>query len=185
MTEMAPTGDGRTRMEFDYPSRGLIGYRNEFLTDTRGTGIMNQSFREYGPYAGPIKGRPNGVLIVQEHGETNTYALFYLQDRGVLIMGTGEKVYPGQIVGMHARDNDLVVNPSKAKKLTNIRTTAADEKLFLTPPRVLSLEAALEFINDDELVEVTPKAIRLRKRILDHNARKRNEKSTGTGQFSE
>ncbi len=176
MQDMGPAGAGRTRIEFIIPSRGLIGYRNEFLTDTRGTGIMNHSFREYGPYAGPLKGRPNGVLIAQDHGETNTYGLFYLQERGQLFHGPGDKVYPGQIVGMHARDNDLIVNPSKAKKLTNIRTTAADEKLFLTPPRVMSLEAALEFINDDELVEVTPKAIRLRKRYLDHNLRKRHEK---------
>src|SRR5262249_42138082 len=109
-------------------------------------------------------------------GETNTYGLFYLQERGALMMGPGVAVYPGQIVGIHSRDNDLVVNPSKAKKLTNIRTTAADEKLFLTPPKLLSLEEALEFINDDELVEVTPKAIRLRKRILDHNNRKSAEK---------
>jgi GTP-binding protein len=176
LREMGPSGPGRTRMEQVVPSRGLIGYRNEFLTDTRGTGILNHSFREYGPYAGPLKGRQNGVLIVQDPGESNTYALFYLQERGVMMVGTGERVYPGMIVGMHARDNDLIVNPCKTKKLTNIRTTAADEKLFLTPPRIMTLEAALEFINDDELVEVTPKAIRLRKRILDHNARKRAEK---------
>jgi GTP-binding protein len=176
LREMGPSGPGRTRMEQVIPSRGLIGYRNEFLTDTRGTGILNHSFREYGPYAGALKGRQNGVLIVQDPGESNTYALFYLQERGVLFVGTGERVYTGMIVGMHARDNDLIVNPSKTKKLTNIRTTAADEKLFLTPPRIMTLEAALEFINDDELVEVTPKAIRLRKRFLDHNARKRAEK---------
>lgn len=177
MKDMGPAGQGRTRIEFVIPSRGLIGYRHEFLTDTRGTGLLNHSFREYGPYAGPLRGRVNGVLIVQDPGESNTYALFYLQERGILFMGTGEKIYPGQIVGMNARDDDLIVNPSKAKKLTNIRTTAADEKLFLTPPRIMSLEAALEFINDDELVEVTPKAIRLRKRILDHNLRKRAEKT--------
>jgi GTP-binding protein len=183
MTEMAPSGGGRVRIEYLVPSRGLIGYRSEFLTDTRGTGVLNHLFKEYGEYAGAMKGRSNGVLIVQEPGETNTYGLFYLQERGSLFMGPMIKVYAGQIVGMHSRDNDLIVNPSKAKKLTNIRTTAADEKLFLTPPRVMSLEEALEFINPDELVEVTPKAIRLRKRILDHNARKANEKKTGTGQF--
>ena len=176
LRELGPAGPGRTRIELTVPSRGLIGYRNEFLTDTRGTGILNHSFREYGPYAGALKGRQNGVLIVQDPGETNTYALFYLQERGILFAGPGERVYAGQIVGMHSRDNDLIVNPSKAKKLTNIRTTAADEKLFLTPPRVMTLESALEFINEDELVEVTPKAIRLRKRYLDHNARKRAEK---------
>ncbi len=176
MKDMGPAGQGRTRIEFTIPSRGLIGYRSEFLTDTRGTGIINHSFRDYAPYAGPLKGRQNGVLIVQDLGETNTYALYSLQERGILFMGTGERVYPGMIVGQHARDNDLIVNPNKTKKLTNIRTTAADEKLFLTPPRIMSLEAALEFINDDELVEVTPKSIRLRKRYLDHNVRKRFEK---------
>ena len=176
MKDMGPAGQGRTRVEFTIPSRRLIGYRSEFLTDTRGTGIINHSFRDYAPYAGPLKGRQNGVLIVQDLGETNTYALYSLQERGILFMGTGERVYPGMIVGQHARDNDLIVNPNKTKKLTNIRTTAADEKLFLTPPRIMSLEAALEFINDDELVEVTPKSIRLRKRYLDHNVRKRFEK---------
>jgi GTP-binding protein len=176
MVEMAPMGEGRVRMEYVCPSRGLIGYRSEFLTDTRGTGILNHNFKEYGPYAGPIKSRANGVLIVKDMGETNTYALNYLQERGALFVGPGVKVYPGQIIGEHSRENDLIINPSVAKKLTNIRTTAADEKMFLTPPRVLSLEAALEFINDDELVEVTPKAIRLRKRWLDHNVRKAREK---------
>jgi GTP-binding protein len=184
MTEMQPSGGGRVRVEYLCPSRGLIGYRSEFLTDTRGTGVLNHNFKEYGDYAGPIKGRPSGVLIAQEPGETNTYGLFYLQERGALFLGPMVKVYGGQIIGVHSRDNDLVVNPSKAKKLTNVRTTAADEKMFLTPPRSLTLEEALEFINDDELVEVTPKAIRLRKRILDHNLRKANEKRTGTGQFA-
>lgn len=176
LQDMGPVGGGRTKLEFTIPSRGLMGYRSEFLTDTRGTGIINQSFRGYGPYVGSLKSRQNGVLIAMEPGETNTYGLFYLQERGSLFLGPGEKIYGGQIVGLHSRDNDLVVNPCKAKKLTNIRTTAADEKMFLTPPQVFSLEAALEFINEDELVEVTPKAIRLRKRVLDHNARKRSEK---------
>ena len=178
MTEMQPTGGGRTRIEYICPSRGLIGYRSEFLTDTRGTGILIHNFRDYGEFAGAIKSRPNGVLIVQDPGETNTYGLFYLQERGILFMGPGIKVYPGQIIGQHSRDNDLIINPSKAKKLTNIRTTAADEKMFLTPPREMTLEEALEYINDDELVEVTPKAIRLRKRILDHSKRKSSEKSS-------
>jgi GTP-binding protein len=177
MTEMHPSGEGRTRMEFIIPARGLIGYRSQFMTDTRGTGVFYHQLDEYGPYAGALRGRVNGVLIAQEDGETNAYALFYLQERGVLFLAPGTRVYAGMIVGQHSRDNDLVVNPSKAKKLTNIRTTAADEKLFLTPPRVLGLEAALEFINEDELVEVTPRAIRLRKRVLDHNARKRTEKA--------
>jgi GTP-binding protein len=174
MTEMAPAGGGRVRIEYLVPSRGLIGYRSEFLTDTRGTGVLNHIFKEYGPYAGAMKGRANGCLIVQEPGETNTYGLFYLQERGALFLGPGIKVYAGQVVGMHSRDNDLIVNPSKAKKLTNIRTTAADEKLFLTPPRIFSLEEALEFINDDELVEVTPSSIRLRKKILAANMRPKN-----------
>jgi GTP-binding protein len=176
MQEMGPAGEGRMRLEYLCPARGLIGYRSQFLTDTRGTGIMHHNFKSYGPFAGAFKARPNGVLIAQDAGETNTYGLFYLQERGQLFLGPGVKVYSGQIIGLHSRDNDLIVNPSKAKKLTNIRTTAADEKLFLTPPRVFTLESALEFINDDELVEVTPKAIRLRKRALDHNERKRLEK---------
>ena len=184
MTEMAPAGGGRVRIEYVVPTRGLIGYRSEFLTATRGTGILNSTFKEYGPYAGAMKQRSAGVLIVQDPGETNTYGLFYLQERGQLFLGPQIKVYAGQIIGEHSRENDLIINPSKAKKLTNIRTTAADEKMFLTPPRVMSLEEALEFINPDELVEVTPKAIRLRKRILDHNLRKANEKRTGTGQFA-
>jgi GTP-binding protein len=181
MQDMQPAGEGRTRLEYLCPARGLIGYRSQFLTDTRGTGVLHHNFDHYGPYAGSFKSRPNGVLVVQDIGETNTYGLFYLQERGALFLGPGVKVYGGQIVGIHSRENDLVVNPSKAKKLTNIRTTAADEKLFLTTPRDLSLEAALEFINDDELVEVTPKAIRLRKRVLDHNERKRVEKARDAG----
>ena len=176
MQEMGPAGEGRMRLEYLCPARGLIGYRSQFLTDTRGTGILNHTFKNFGPYAGAFKARPNGVLISQDIGETNAYGLFYLQERGALFMGPGEKVYGGQIIGLHSRDNDLVVNPAKAKKLTNIRTTAADEKLILTPPRVFTLESALEFINDDELVEVTPKAIRLRKRYLDENERKRLDK---------
>jgi GTP-binding protein len=181
MQEMGPAGEGRMRLEYVCPARGLIGYRSQFLTDTRGTGILHHNYKHYGPYAGPFKGRANGVLISQDDGETNTYGLFYLQERGQLFLGPGIHVYGGQVIGLHSRDNDLIVNPSKAKKLTNIRTTAADEKLFLTPPRVFSLEAALEFINDDELVEVTPKAIRLRKRALDHNERKRLEKVARVG----
>jgi GTP-binding protein len=181
MQEMGPAGEGRMRLEYLCPARGLIGYRSQFLTDTRGTGLLHHNFKNYGPYAGQLRTRQNGVLISQDDGETNAYGLFYLQERGQLFMGPGNKVYGGQIIGLHSRDNDLVVNPSKAKKLTNIRTTAADEKLLLTPPRVFSLEAALEFINPDELVEVTPAAIRLRKRALDHNERKRLEKLRDAG----
>jgi GTP-binding protein len=181
MSDMSPAGGGRTRMEYTIPSRGLIGYRSQFLTDTRGTGIINHNFSHYGPYAGVFKPRSAGVMIAQDPGETNTYGLFYLQERGPLFVHPGLKVYGGMIIGQHCRNDDLVVNPSKAKKLTNIRTTAADEKLFLTPPREFSLESALEYINQDELVEVTPKGIRLRKRVLDHNERKRVEKLRDAG----
>ena len=185
MTEMTPSGGGRVRIEYLCPSRGLIGYRSEFLTDTRGTGVLNHNFKEYGVYAGAIKGRPAGALIAQDLGESNAYGMFKLQDRGQFFIGAQVKVYGGQIVGIHTRENDLIINPTKAKQLNNIRTHAADEKLTLTPPLSLTLEEALEFINDDELVEVTPKAIRLRKRILDHNLRKASEKKSGTGQFAD
>jgi GTP-binding protein len=176
MREMRPSGTGRTRLEYRIPARGLIGYRSQFLTDTRGTGVLYTQFAEYGPVGGAIRSRQNGVLIANEEGISNAYALFYLQERGQLFTGPNIKVYGGMIVGIHQRDNDLVVNPCKTKKLTNIRTTAADEKLVIAPPRQVSLEYALEFINDDELVEVTPATIRLRKAVLDHNARKRFEK---------
>ncbi|HSK01570.1 MAG TPA: translational GTPase TypA [Kofleriaceae bacterium] len=176
MREMRPSGPGRTRLEYRIPARGLIGYRSQFLTDTRGTGVLYTQFAEYGPVGGTIRSRQNGVLVTSEEGVSNAYALFYLQERGQLFVGPNVKVYGGMIVGIHQRDNDLVVNPCKAKKLTNIRTTAADEKLILAPPRQVTLEYALEFINDDELVEVTPATIRLRKAVLDHNARKRFEK---------
>ncbi|MDZ4696328.1 MAG: translational GTPase TypA [Deltaproteobacteria bacterium] len=177
MTEMKPGGEGRTRLQYIIPARGLIGFRSLFLTLTRGTGILNANFSHYGTYVGVFKGRLNGVLIAQDPGDTNAYALFSLQERGQLFFDAGIKVYGGQIVGLHSRQDDLVVNPSKAKKLTNIRTTAADEKLILSPPRRFSLEESLEFINEDELVEITPAAIRIRKRVLDHNERKRVEKS--------
>ncbi len=176
MREMRPSATGRVRLEYRIPARGLIGYRSQFMTDTRGTGVLYTQFAEYGPVGGSIKTRQNGVLIASEEGTSNAYGLFYLQERGQMFIGPNIHVYSGMVVGIHQRDNDLVVNPSKSKKLTNIRTTAADEKLVLAPPRQLSLEYALEFINDDELVEVTPKTIRLRKAILDHNHRKRFEK---------
>ena len=176
MREMRPSGPGRTRLEYRIPARGLIGYRSQFLTDTRGTGVLYTQFAEYGPVGGSIRSRQNGVLVASEEGISNAYGLFYLQERGQLFIGPNIKVYGGMVVGIHQRDNDLVVNPCKSKKLTNIRTTAADEKLVLAPPRQISLEYALEFINDDELVEVTPASIRLRKSVLDHNARKRFEK---------
>ncbi len=176
MREMRPSAPGRTRLEYRIPARGLIGYRSQFMTDTRGTGVLYTQFAEYGPQGPDIRTRQNGVLISSEDGITNAYGLFYLQERGQMFVGPNVKNYSGMIVGIHARDNDLVVNPNKVKKLTNIRTTAADEKLVLAPPRQMTLEYALEFINDDELVEVTPQSIRLRKTILDHNVRKRFEK---------
>ncbi len=176
MREMRPSAPGRTRLEYRIPARGLIGYRSQFMTDTRGTGVLYTQFAEYGPQASDFRTRQNGVLISSEDGVSNAYGLFYLQERGQMFIGASIKNYSGMIIGIHARDNDLVVNCNKVKKLTNIRTTAADEKLVLAPPRQLTLEYALEFINDDELVEVTPESIRLRKFVLDHNVRKRFEK---------
>ncbi len=173
LAEMRPLPGGRLRLVFRIPSRGLIGYHGTFLTDTRGSGVMNRSFAGYGPWKGPIPGRINGTLIATAEGAAVQYALFSLQDRGSLFIGPGERVYPGMIVGEHSRENDLEVNPLREKKLTNIRAAGKDEALLLTPPRRLSLEQAIAYIGDDELVEVTPGAIRLRKRELDPHARKR------------
>ena len=181
MTEMRPSAPGRQRLEYLIPARGLIGYRSQFLTMTRGTGVFYSRFADYRPFAGAIRARTNGVLICQEQGVSNAYALFSNQERGAMFIGPGVEVYGGMIVGEHSRDQDLIINPCKTKKLTNIRTHAADEKLVLTPPRQITLEYALEFINADELVEITPKAIRLRKTILDHNVRKRFEKAAEVG----
>jgi GTP-binding protein len=175
MVSMHPM-DGTIRMEFSIPARGLIGFRTEFLTDTRGTGVMTHTFHEYGPYKGPIAGRKNGVLIALEQGETVAYSLFNLQDRGILFVGPGVEVYEGMVIGQHAKENDLIVNACRGKKLTNVRASGSDEAIRLIPPRLLTLEQALEFIEEDELVEVTPKSIRLRKRYLDANDRKRQEK---------
>lgn len=174
---MEDAGPGRTRLELRVPTRSLIGYRSEMLTDTRGTGIMAATFAGYGAYLGPMKSRPRGVLIVMETGETFSYSLGRLQDRGILFIGEHVQVYAGQILGEHSRENDLVVNPCIAKKFTNIRSAGADEKIFLTPPHERSLEQALAYIEDDELLEVTPKSLRLRKRDLDHNKRKREAKA--------
>ncbi|MDT8441137.1 MAG: translational GTPase TypA [Desulfuromonadales bacterium] len=168
--------EGINRLEFIIPARGLIGFRSEFLTDTRGTGVMNHTFHGYGPYRGPIPGRKNGVLISMDDGETVAYSLFNLQERGILFVGAGVDVYTGMIIGQHAKENDLVVNACKGKKLTNVRASGSDEAVRLTPPRILSLEQALEFIDHDELVEVTPKSIRLRKRLLDEHERKKAAK---------
>ena len=173
MVEMRPSGGGRLRLVFHAPTRGLIGYQGELLTDTRGTAVMNRLFHAYAPFKGEIAGRRNGVLIANEQGEAVAYALWNLEDRGPMMIEPGWKVYQGMIVGEHTRDNDLEVNVLKGKKLTNIRTTSKDEAVRLTPPVRMTLEKALAYIQDDELVEVTPKSIRLRKLILDPNDRKK------------
>jgi GTP-binding protein len=176
MMEMKPSGGGRLRLVFHAPTRGLIGYQGELLTDTRGTAIMNRLFHAYAPYKGQIQGRRNGVLISNERGEAVAYALWNLEDRGPMMIEPGWKVYNGMIVGEHTRGNDLIVNVLKGKKLTNIRTTSKDEAVRLTPPIRMTLEKALAYIEDDELVEVTPKSIRLRKKLLDENDRKKEER---------
>ncbi len=177
MVELRPSGGNRVRMVFYAPTRGLIGYQSELLTDTRGTAIMNRLFHDYQPYKGEIAGRTNGVLISNDQGEAVAYALFNLEDRGPMIIDAGVKVYAGMIIGIHSRDNDLEVNVLKAKKLTNIRAAGKDEAVKLTPSIKMTLERALSWIQDDELVEVTPKSIRLRKLYLDSNERKRFEKT--------
>jgi GTP-binding protein len=173
---MRPSGGGKQRLVLYVPSRGLIGYQGEFLTDTRGTGIMNRLFHGYAPYKGPIPGRRTGVLISNSDGESVAYAMWNLEDRGPMLIEPGVKVYQGMIIGEHTRGNDLEVNVMKGKQLTNIRTTSKDEAVRLTPPIIMSLEKALAYIEDDELVEVTPKSIRLRKKMLDPNDRKRAQK---------
>jgi GTP-binding protein len=173
MQEMRPSGGGKLRLSFFGPTRGLIGYQGEFLADTRGTGVMSRLFHGYAPYKGPIEGRRNGVLVSNASGFAIAYALWNLEERGPMFVDPGTQVYPGMIIGAHSRGNDLDVNPLKGKQLTNIRTTAKDEAVRLTPPQLMSLEQAIAYIADDELVEVTPKSIRLRKRLLDQNDRKR------------
>ena len=176
MQDMRPSGGGKVRLTFHMPSRGLIGYHGEFLTDTRGSGIMNRIFKGYEPWAGAIEGRRNGSLISNSDGEAIQYSLWYLQERGTLFVDPGEKIYLGMILGEHSRDSDLDVNAIKEKKLTNIRAAGKDEAMLLIPPRRMSLEQAIAYIEDDELVEVTPTAIRIRKRYLDPHERKRHEK---------
>jgi len=173
MVDMRPTGAGKTRIVFHGPARGLIGYHGEFLTDTRGTGVMNRMFLSYAPHKGSVGGRINGVLISTENGEAVAYGLWYLEERGKLFVTPGTKVYEGMIIGQNAKDNDLDVNPTKAKQLTNIRTTSKDEAVRLTPIVPMTLEQAMAYIQDDELVEVTPQSIRLRKRELLPHLRKR------------
>ncbi|MEO1494196.1 MAG: translational GTPase TypA [Pseudomonadota bacterium] len=179
LVEMKPAGAGKTRVIAHVPSRGLIGYHGEFLTDTRGTGVLNRVFHDWAPYKGPIQGRRAGVLISMENGSAVAYALFNLEDRGKMFVSPQEPVYQGMIIGEHSRDNDLEVNPLKGKQLTNIRAAGKDDAVKLTPPTILSLEQAIAYVNDDELVEVTPSAIRLRKRYLDPHERKRQARAAG------
>ncbi len=173
LQDMQPDGKGRVRLEYRIPARGLIGFQGEFLTLTRGTGLASHVFDDYGPMAGTMSERRNGVLISQNDGEAVAYALWNLQDRGRMFVSPGDVLYEGMIIGIHSRDNDLVVNPIKGKQLTNVRASGKDEAINLTPPIQLTLESAIEFIADDELVEITPKNIRLRKRYLKEHERKR------------
>jgi GTP-binding protein len=177
MIEMRPSGGHRTRLVFFAPTRGLIGYQGELLTDTRGTAIMNRLFHGYTAHKGEIEARRNGVLISNDLGDAVAYAMWKLEDRGPMMIEPGWKVYRGMIVGEHSRDNDLEVNVLKGKKLTNIRAAGKDEAVRLTPPIRMTLEKALAWIADDELVEVTPKSIRLRKMLLDPNDRKRADRA--------
>ncbi|OKH87423.1 translational GTPase TypA [Thalassospira sp. TSL5-1] len=176
MTDMRSSGGGKTRILFLAPSRGLIGYHGEFLTDTRGTGVMNRVFHSYGPVKGAIAGRRNGVLISNDQGDAVAYALWGLEDRGIMFIEPGARVYQGMVIGEHNRDNDLEVNILKGKKLTNVRASGKDDAITLTPPRQMSLEEALAYIQNDELVEVTPQSIRIRKLHLDPNIRKRESR---------
>jgi GTP-binding protein len=175
---MSSASGGYSRLEFSIPSRGLIGYRGEFLTDTKGNGIINTLFDDYGPYKGDIQYRKQGSLIAYESGEAITYGLFNAQERGTLFISPGEKVYSGMVIGQNAKAEDIEVNVCKRKQLTNTRSSSADEALKLTPPRVLSLEQALEFIDTDELLEVTPASLRIRKKILDPTVRMRAKRNS-------
>jgi GTP-binding protein len=176
LKEMGPSGAGKTRLALQAPSRALIGYQGEFLTDTRGSGVLNRVFSHYEPYKGAIEGRRNGVLVSNSDGETASYALWNLEERGVMFVGGGEKTYQGMIIGENSRGDDLDVNPMKAKQLTNVRASGKDEAIRLTPPRRMTLEQAIAYIEDDELVEVTPKSIRLRKQVLNPSFRKKRVK---------
>ncbi|WQW33194.1 translational GTPase TypA [Helicobacter pylori] len=176
MKAMNPMSDGYTRLEFEIPARGLIGYRSEFLTDTKGEGVMNHSFLEFRPFSGSVESRKNGVLISMENGEATAFSLFNIQERGTLFINPQTKVYVGMVIGEHSRDNDLDVNPIKSKHLTNMRASGSDDAIKLTPPRTMVLERALEWIEEDEILEVTPLNLRIRKKILDPNMRKRAKK---------
>ena len=175
MTKMVNHGSGRIRLEFRIPTRGLIGFRSQFLTDTRGTGIMNNLFAGWGSWHGPIEGRPSGALVADRAGKATAFAMYNLQERGEIFIDAGTRVYEGMIIGENARPSDMDVNVTKEKKLTNMRASTADEAIRLVPPRLLSLEQSIEFINDDELVEVTPESIRLRKRVLAANQRPKRD----------
>jgi GTP-binding protein len=177
LIDMRPSGGGRRRLVFRAPTRGLIGYQGELLTDTRGTAVLNRLFHGYAPYKGEIAGRRTGVLVSNAAGEATAYSLFNLQDRGAMMIDPQTRVYGGMIVGQHSRDNDLIVNVIQGKKLTNVRAAGKDENTILTPPMKLSLEKAMSYIEDDELLEVTPRSIRLRKRWLDPNERKKRERA--------
>jgi GTP-binding protein len=179
LQDMVPDGRGRVRLEYRVPARGLIGFQGEFMNLTRGTGLMSHVFDDYAPTKGEMAGRRNGVLISQDTGDSVAFALWNLQDRGRMFVSPGEKLYEGMIIGIHSRDNDLVVNPLKGKKLTNVRASGTDEAIVLVPPIKLTLEYAVEFIEDDELVEVTPKSIRVRKRHLLEHERKRAKSKSG------
>ena len=176
MTNMNPIGNGYTRIEFEIPARGLIGYRGEFLTDTKGEGIMNHSFLEYRPYSGIVESRMNGALVSMENGEALAYSIFNLQDRGVMFIKPQDKVYDGMVIGEHSKSNDLDVNAIKGKQQSNVRSSGADEAIKLVPPKIWNLEKALEWIEDDEIVEVTPKSIRVRKKALSAIERKRYQR---------
>ncbi|GAA9444387.1 translational GTPase TypA [Helicobacter pylori] len=176
MKAMNPMSDGYTRLEFEIPARGLIGYRSEFLTDTKGEGVMNHSFLEFRPFSGSVESRKNGALISMENGEATAFSLFNIQERGTLFINPQTKVYVGMVIGEHSRDNDLDVNPIKSKYLTNMRASGSDDAIKLTPPRTMVLERALEWIEEDEILEVTPLNLRIRKKILDPNMRKRAKK---------
>ncbi|CRF47675.1 translational GTPase TypA [Helicobacter heilmannii] len=176
MKAMNPMNDGYSRLEFEIPARGLIGYRSEFLTDTKGEGVMNHSFLEFRPFSGGVESRKNGALVSMENGQASAFSLFNIQERGVLFINPQTKVYVGMVIGEHSRDNDLEVNPIKSKHLTNMRASGSDDAIKLTPPRLMALERALEWIEEDELLEITPLNLRIRKKVLDPTARRRVKK---------
>jgi GTP-binding protein len=185
LQELRPSGGGKQRLVFLAPARGLIGYHGQFLTETRGTGIMNRVFHSYGPYKGPIAARRTGVLISMENGKASPYALFNLEERGFMFIPAGVPVYQGMIIGENAKPSDLEVNPLKAKQLTNFRAAGKDDAVTLTTPVDMTLEKSLAYISDDELVEVTPKVIRLRKRFLDPHERKREARKAASAEAAE